>query len=75
MRFNYKNKVLAQNKNARKVARQKRIDEINKNKSDSDEDEGMDNQNKVDLTKAKRKQLFKKSRAKQIKDQIAELKL
>ena len=74
MRFNYKNKVLAQNKNARKVARQKRIDEINKNKG-SDDDEVVDNKTNVDLTKAKRQQIFKKGRAMAIKAQIAELKL
>ena len=42
---------------------------------DDDEDQGRSNVNLENLSKAKRKQIFKKNQAKQIKAQIADLKL
>lgn len=82
MRFDYKNRVLAKHKAARKERKQQRIQEV-KNQDQANRDEGMsdggsdDNKTKAhaDLSKAQRKQIFKKSRAKEIKGQIAELKL
>lgn len=81
MRFDYKNRVLAKHKAARKERKQQRVQEM-KDRDQANRDEGMsdgsdDKKTKVlaDLTKAQRKQIFKKSKAKEVKAQIAELKL